>query len=343
MINILKPFEALGTRLYSNEFSRATLRLTLYYVVSTAAILGVSSLLVLTIFTPPEAKPPLRLEESKSIEVEHDEWGLYEVREHLGLVIVSVDAVILVVVSVLAYFFARRTLLPIKLLHERQRAFMGDVAHELRTPLAVMQTGAETILRKERAVDEYKNFVGDVKEEAERLTRLSNQLLQLLKSNGVADMTVESVSVSVLLRDELRRFTPYATAHEIELIADIPSQCSVDTNKDALIEIVQNLIKNAIDYSQRKGVVTVRAKEVDATLEISIEDTGIGIAKEHQGTIFGRFKKVSESRTQNSDSGSGLGLAIVQALVTQLGGRILLESEVGKGTKVTVVLPVRHS
>lgn len=339
MDNILKPFEALATRFWHNEFDRAVMKLTFYYVFSTAVILFVSSVAVLIIFAPPEMEIPFREETVKQIEVEHDDWSLYEVREHLASVVLIVDLFILFVVSIFSYFFARRTLLPIQTMHEKQRQFLGDVAHELRTPLAVMQTGADTILRRERTVAEYQQFVTDVQEEAERLTRVSNQLLQLLRTENVKTTTPTEVSVSELLENELKRFTPYAVERGVILNADIVAGVTVSTQKDELIEIVQNLLKNAIDYSDRGDAVNLTLKTDATYITFVVADTGMGISDEHQALVFDRFNKVDRARTQIKGSGTGLGLSIVKMLVTKLGGEIALKSKISVGTEVTVTLP----
>ncbi len=343
MNNILKLFAGLATRFKRNEFERATFILTFYYVFSTAVILLVSSVAVLIIFAPPETEVPFRTETETQIEIEHDDWSLYEIREHLVSVILIVDVLILLIVSIFAYFFARRTLLPIQRMHERQRQFLGDVAHELRTPLSVLLAGADTVLRHERSVPEYQLFVADVHEEATRLTRLSNQLLQLLKAGEIEMGEPSNILVSVVLSQEIRRFTPYATERDITLASDIMPGLTTFTHQDALIEIVQNLLKNAIDYSNPGDSVTLSLGTTQTSLVITVVDTGSGIDASKQKMIFDRFTKVDTARTQGSDSGAGLGLAIVKALVNKLGGELALKSEPGIGTEVIVMLPVEHS
>lgn len=342
MINILKPFAALATRFKRNEFDHATLKLTLYYVLSTAVILLVSSMAILVVFAPPETEVPFR-SETFEMEVEHDDWSLYEVREHLASVIFIVDILILLVVSVFAYFFARKTLLPIQEMHEKQQQFLGDVAHELRTPLSVMQTGADTILRQERTAHEYQEFVTDVQEEAARLTRVSNQLLQLLKTGDLYTASFKEVPISEVLMNEVKRFTPYANKHGITLTSRIVPDITAYTKPDALIEIVQNLLKNAIDYSSHGDSVSLLLQKTNTSINLIIKDTGIGIPKEQQQTVFDRFKKIDTARTQSKGSGTGLGLSIVKKLVTELSGDITLQSELGVGTEVTVILPAHHS
>lgn len=343
MNNILKPFVALATRFKSDEFQRATLKLTLYYVLSTAVILLVSSVAILITFAPPEMELPFRPETAKQDEIEHDEWSLYEVREHLTSVIVVVDFLILLLVSIFAYYFARKTLLPIQEMHKKQQQFLGDVAHELRTPLSVMRAGADTILSRERAAPEYKVFVTDVQEEAARLTRVSNQLLQMLKAGEIETDLSKEVKISELLANEIRRFTPYVAERGITLTSDITPDIISCTHQDALIEVVQNLLKNAIDYSNKGDAVTVSLRTTPTSLDIIVADTGVGIEQSKQVVIFDRFKKIDRARTQTNDSGTGLGLAIVKALVSKLGGQLALKSELGVGTAVTVSLPMRHS
>lgn len=343
MNNILKPFAELATRFRSDEFERASIILTSYYVLLTGVILLISSVATLIIFAPPETELLFIPETTAQIEIKHDDWSLYEVREHLASVVIIVDILMLIIVSSFAFFFARKTLSPIQEMQQRQRQFIGDVAHELRTPLSVMLAGADTLLCRERDVSEYKLFVIDVQEEAARLARISNQLLQLLKVGEIETCTSQEVRVSELLVNEMRRFTPYANARKITLTSDVDADITSYTHQDALIEIVQNLLKNAVDYSNNGDGVALALRSTATSLEIIITDTGIGIEPAQQQIIFERFKKVDKARTQNKDSGTGLGLSIVRALVGALGGQITLKSEIGVGTEVTVTLPLRHS
>ena len=345
MINILKPFVAWVTALKQDKFRFATLKLTFFYVLSTAVILFVSSFAVLLIFAPPETNFPFASDSdsgSNTIEVEHDQWSMYELREHLATVIFSVDILVLIIVSAFAYSFAKRTLLPIKQMHKTQQQFMSDVAHELRTPLSVMQIGADTILRQSRSPAEYQDFVTDVQAEAGRLTRLSNQLLQLLK-NTEQQLKLGKENISTIVETEVRRFLPYAKEQKINLIAKIKPDVVANTGKDSLIEVLQNLLKNAIDYNQPEGEVTVSLVVEGVRLKLKVQDTGIGIPADKQQAIFDRFTKADFARTSDTKSGAGLGLAIVKSLVSKLGGTIDLKSVKNVGTTITVSLPLSHS
>lgn len=344
MINILKPLEAWATRLKNNEFQWATLKLTFYYVLSTAVILVVSSAAVLVIFAPPETEVPFRPETVQKVAIEHSDWSVYEVREHLEVVIFIVDVCILWMISVLSYFFARKTLSPIQIMHENQRQFLGDVAHELRTPLSVLQAGADSTLRKERSSQEYQSFVVDVQSEARRLTRLTDQFLQLLRTG---DNTTENdftrENISRIVENQIRQFTSYATEHTVRIQSNISDDVYGVTSRDHLMEVLQNLLKNAIDYNIQNGSVAISLTDLETTVVIEVSDTGVGIPAQKLDTVFGRFVKSDHARTHTTTNGAGLGLAIVRELVNKLGGTSALSSTIGAGTTVTLTLPKNHS
>jgi signal transduction histidine kinase len=333
----------LVTVLKNNKFQLATLKLTLYYVLSTALILLASSIAILAVFAPPDSASVQFRDAEEGFESPYIEWNMHEVREHLPFVIFLVDATILFVVSLLSYSFAHLTLAPIRHMHERQRQFMGDVAHELRTPLSVLKTGAETMLRKTRSHLEYESFISDVQGETERLTRLSNQLLQLLKTNEMSKPVFKNEDISHMVEDEIRRFTPYAAKRKISIMLNVPPNIKTFTERDSLIEIVQNILKNAIDYNAEDGTVTVTVSEIDSSVILEVKDTGVGIPENLQAAVFERFKKGDAARTHTEVSGAGLGLSIVKALAGRLLGAIAIESETGSGTTFTVTLPKRHS
>ncbi len=341
MITILKQFVEWGTALRSDKFRYATLKLTFFYVLSTAVILLVHSVAVLFLFTP--TTTTVSSIEFEEIEAEHSELSLYEIREHLAEVIFIVDAIILLFVSVFSYYFARRTLLPIKNMHDEQRRFMGDVAHELRTPLAVILAGAGTVLRKQRSQTEYEDFIRDVQYEAGRLSRLSNQLLQLLKTGNVEKLVVNEVNLSELVTTEFKRYEPYATERQVTLAEKVDPAITLLTSEDSFVQILQNLLKNAIDYNKEGGKVTVSLVSQLNFIKLEITDTGVGIPVSLQGKIFDRFVTVSKTHGRNMMGGSGLGLAIVQSLVNKLGGTISIVSNEGEGTTCTVLLPKNHS
>ncbi len=333
MNTILKLFAAWATSLVRSEFSRAALRLTASYVLGVAVILGISSLAIYWLVI--DSIPPLT---GLSAEVPHAELSLYEFREHLVGVMLLVNGFILGISSVIAYWFARRTLRPIEENFIKQQRFVSDVAHELRTPLAVLKAGSQVLRLKERSSKEYNFFAQDLEAEIDRLTRLTNDLLRTLAPKKVdAIKLFETVDLSGLVTNQVTAFAAYATEHAVVLHTKLAPQVLVSGNQDSLIRLLQNLLKNAIDYNQPTGSVTVELKTDDKSVHCIVSDTGIGIPEADQPKIFDRFYKSDTAR--GAVGGSGLGLAIVKDIVSENQGTISVVSTVGTGTAFYITFP----
>lgn len=336
MKNILKQFGVWDTSLKQNRFTWAVFSLTLSYVVGVFIILVISSVAIFIFAIA--ALPPLSTESLNGVEIEepHTEFSAYEFRENLVNIIVTVDLVTLLIAALFAYFFARRTLLPIEELYRRQEQFVGDVAHELRTPLAVLKAGSQTVLRQTRSIPEYIEFISELEEETDRLTRLSNDLLFLLKNESAAIHPYTNFDLTAMAQKQVNNFQAYAKGKSIVLNFINSPQASIVGEYDGIVRVIQNLIKNAIDYNIQNGTVTVSVKVLGSRTELHVVDTGVGIKKESQPYIFDRFYKADSARTSN---GTGLGLAIVRDIVLQHKGQISIDSTLSQGTRVIVSLP----
>ena len=141
----------------------------------------------------------------------------------------------------------------------------------------------------------------------------------------------------------MRRFQPYATEHRIALTATITEDVLLTIHKDDYIQILQNLVKNAIDYNKKNGKVIVSLRRTNKNVVLTVTDTGIGIEEEAQQRVFSRFTKIDSARKQDTTAGSGLGLAIVKEVVSQYGGSISLSSTPSEGTEIIVTLPQMYS
>lgn len=344
MKNTSKQSAAPGISLKQSDFRRATIRLTAYYTAGIFFILLVSSVAIFAAFTSlrltPDLPPDFGLFTYEATELEHPEDTVaYELREHLLNVLFIVDATVLVLAGIASYFFAVYTLRPIEKVYEAQQRFMGDVAHELRTPLSVLKSGAENMLRQDRNMREYKEFVRESLEEADRMTQLSDDLLFLLRNKSKRHLSQTHIVLGEVAEKVVARLQSYAKEKRIRLTAKVDAGVAVLGAYEDLVRLLQNLIKNGIDYNHSEGSVAVAVRSESDYVVLTVEDTGIGIAKEQLPNIFERFYKADQSRRGGQGSSTGLGLSIVQEIVREHGASIDVASNPKEGTTITVIFP----
>jgi heavy metal sensor kinase len=217
----------------------------------------------------------------------------------------------------------------------RERQFTSDASHELRTPLTAMKTILNFMREGERPPQEYRQALDDLAEETDRLQGLVENLLQLARGERGLKLQKEEIDLSLLLADVADSLRPLAEEKDLTLTCDLPPALVVSGDTDQLIRLIVNLLDNAIKYSEQ-GPIRLSAKEMDGNAVIEVSDTGIGIPPEHLPYIFKRLYTVDAAR---SSGGAGLGLSIAQQIVQAHGGRIEVQSEVGKGSTFTVYLP----
>jgi heavy metal sensor kinase len=223
----------------------------------------------------------------------------------------------------------------------RQRRFVADASHELRTPVAAIRSMTDVVLAQNTPIDrEYVTVLRDVNAEAERLGYLINSLLLLARSDeNQVLFEHELVRLDLLASDVAATMEPLATERGITLEVVAKQSTMVLGDEVRLIQVIINLLDNAVTYSNRGGRVKLEVKTVQNKALLRVSDTGIGIAKDHLDHIFERFYRVDPARSRAAGR-TGLGLSIVDWIVRAHNGTITVESEVGKGTAFTVVLPI---
>jgi signal transduction histidine kinase len=239
----------------------------------------------------------------------------------------------------------------VKSSRQAQRDFVANVSHELKTPLTSIQGFSQAILDgTARDIEAQRHAAQIINDEAERMTRLVNELLELAKLDaGQIVMAQEPVDMGQLLRGCVEKLTPQAEHGGVELRLDLGTLPPLTGDNDRLAQVFTNLIDNALKHTSQRGRVIVAAGKVTSLparkgekavpkIEVSVADTGSGISSEDLSRIFERFYQVDKSRRRKG-KGAGLGLAIAKEIVQAHGGQIKAESVVGVGTKFTVTLP----
>jgi signal transduction histidine kinase len=341
MNRIFKQLGESATSLKANNFKIAVVRLTALYTTGVFVILLVLTGLVYGLFSTKideiQEEQESHLSEDKGNLEEAQEPLIEKLSENLFDILIFSDTLLLFLTVFISYFLARMTLAPLEDTYQKQKRFIADAAHELRTPLAVLKAGEEVLLQQERTIEEYKRFTTESLDEVNRLIGLSNDLLHLAQQADLKQQH-ERVSLSNIVHRQCESMRLYAQTKHVELSLHLDEHVFILGRSNDLSRLILNLLKNAIDYNKQNGTVRVSLIEKDTKVVLTIEDTGIGISPKDIPHIFERFYKADSSRTQNA-SGSGLGLSIAREIVEEHKGSIYLESRLGAGTVCTVRFP----
>ena len=223
--------------------------------------------------------------------------------------------------------------------------FIATVSHEFRTPVTSINMSVD-ILDQELLgplSPKQKELITSAKEDCSRLTKLARELLQLSKlESGRLQLREEELSIHNVVEASLRPLQLQFREKRVRLSADVPATLPTILAQEQQVSwVITNLVTNALKYTAAGGSVTVRGREEDGSLRLEVQDTGVGIAKEHCDRIFDKFVQIKQ--TSDATPGSvGLGLAIAKEIVEMYGGRIWVESEVGVGSTFTFLLPLRR-
>ena len=234
-----------------------------------------------------------------------------------------------------------RDISEMKRLENLRSEFVANVSHELKTPLTAIRSYAETLLNGALADrDHNAEFVRKIEKHAENLTTLIDDLLevsQLEARRGLGDFV--PVGVAWVVGKVLETVTEKARKKRIELTADCADKdLTVSGIEDHVYRAMLNLADNALNYTDAGGKVTIACGRTESGIEITVSDTGIGIAAEHLPRLFERFYRVDKARSRDL-GGTGLGLAIVKHVMNIHNGLVSVESEEGKGSKFTLSFP----
>ena len=225
----------------------------------------------------------------------------------------------------------------------QQHQFTADASHELRTPLTAIRGQIEVALSEDGSVATYRAVLQGLLAQTERLGRLVAGLLTLARADAAAlPLQREVFDLADLVGDVAAQLQPLAAERGLRLDAQARAGASVLGDEDRLLQVLLNLVDNALNYTPAGGLVTLTCGATGATVLVTVCDTGMGIAPEHLPYIFERFYRVDTARSR-ARGGAGLGLAITRTLVEAHGGSIAVQSQIGQGTCFTLRLPQQGS
>lgn len=250
-------------------------------------------------------------------------------------------------ISILIVILTGIILMVRSVMHESEIArmksdFVSNVSHELKTPLSLIRMFGET-LDSGIVTDETdrKKFYGIIRKESERLTHLINNVLDFSRMDAeVKEYNFRETDLAEVVRSTLEAYKFQVNENGFIIESELPDESVIlRIDKDAISQVLLNLLNNAVKYSGEEKYIRVRVLKDPASALISVTDHGVGIPKNELNKIFDKFYRVSTARTKET-RGSGLGLTLAKHIVEAHGGTIEVESEFGRGTRFTVILPI---
>jgi heavy metal sensor kinase len=224
---------------------------------------------------------------------------------------------------------------------EQLKRFTADVSHELRTPLTALRSVGEVSLRTARDPDAYREVIGSMLEEVDRLTRLVDELLILARADaGESQLHWESADLAELARVVAGQLAVLAEEKEQLLEVEVPALLPLTGDAVVLRQALANLVVNAVRYSPPRTRIRIGAGRIEGAAYLEVRDEGPGIPEAHSQRVFERFYRIDKSRSREM-GGTGLGLAVVKWAAEAHGGRVELESVPGRGSTFRILLPAQ--
>jgi signal transduction histidine kinase len=235
---------------------------------------------------------------------------------------------------------AAANLASLERLNQLKSEFVSMVSHEFRTALVGIQGFSEILTTEGNSPEDVKTLAGDIFSDAQRLNRMINEMLDLDRMEaGKIRIQPKPVDVNSLVREVVDRARASSNNHNLrtELDGALPI---INADPDRLIQVISNLVTNAVKYSPDGGEVSVGTHAEDGHVHVAVRDHGLGIAPENIDKMFERYERFESTKT-NKVVGTGLGLAICKQIIELHGGRIWVESKLGEGSTFEFTVPVR--
>ena len=238
-------------------------------------------------------------------------------------------------------FMAGRALRPVNESFERQRAFVADASHELKTPLTLIRADAEVVLYRDSLNEEDRRLMEHALAETDRMGAVLSDLLLVARLDaGKLEVAKKPFDLVNILTEEAERFGPRAAGKDVRLEVEVYGELPVLGDAKRTGQILAVLLDNAVRFTPPGGGIVVRGRLRDRWAEASVSDSGPGLAPEHLSRVFDRFYRAEAARSRGeTGGGTGLGLSIARDLARAQGGDLLAESTEGRGATFRLRLP----
>lgn len=277
-----------------------------------------------------------RLEEQRELQFEL-------ARDNVLQSLIIINVLILVGAGFLSYYLAYRTLKPIEEAHEAMARFTSDASHELRTPIAAMQTETEVSLMDPKlTLEEAKFQLSSNLEELSKLTTLTEVLLGLAQYDN-SQLGKTPVKIDSVIQAALEGINPFAEQKNIKLNIPEKIEEQVLGDETLLTEALFIVLDNAVKYSEDDKLITLEVTKSNNEVQLSVIDQGRGISSTELPHVFERFYRADAARSKQDIVGYGLGLSLAQRIIGLHNGSIKVTSKIGEGSTFTIILPLTQS
>ncbi|OWR31935.1 two-component sensor histidine kinase [Saccharibacillus sp. O23] len=269
-----------------------------------------------------------------------DTTSRQEILKTLIYTFAAVGVAMLIVLFFFSRFFANRSIRPVREAFDKQKQFIADASHELKTPLAVINTNADVLLANgDESIRSQEKWLRYIKSETERMAKLTGDLLYLTEMDDSRPGMVQArFDLSDAVENVMLTMEAVVFEKDLSLDYEIEPGLSLVGSREQIVQVTMILLDNAIKYANPRGRIDVSLKREHGEIRLAVSNTGEGIAAEHLPRVFDRFYRTDKSRTR-SQGGHGLGLAIAKSIVEQHKGRISVKSTVGEQTTFSVHFP----
>jgi signal transduction histidine kinase len=240
---------------------------------------------------------------------------------------------------VIGYLLTYKTLIPINLNMKKQKRFIADASHDLRTPIAIAISSIEVALHnKDLDVDTAKKVLREALKEMKEMSQLSNNLLNLSKYDGQISLELRPININEVLRMIIDRTKELAHNHTVELKTEMMKlPIIINGDKIELSQVFYNIIDNALKYTPPGGTVSISDRIISENYVVTVSDSGIGIPSSILDRVFDPFFRSDSARVTE---GVGLGLTLTKKIIESHKGSIVIRSEVNEGTNVIISFPI---
>jgi len=330
-------------------FESTTLRLTGWYLL---ILMTVSIVFSLVVFQVASSEVENRLERFQNnlqispnfippigtaASLRHEEVN--KAAANISIELLYINLIVLIAGGLGSYFLARHSLKPIEKAHEAQSRFTSDASHELRTPLAVMKTELEVAIRdKNASVDDLKQILVSNIEEVDKLSRLSEMLLNMSQMDN-AKLKLAPINIDKILRSTIKTFIKDSNRFDI----DSEENLVAIGNEMAITDLIKIFADNALQYSPTDSKIKISLAKNNGQVRFGITNSGHGISPEKLEHIFDRFYRADESRTGGKRKSFGLGLALAKTIIDLHNSQIDVTSGIDEDTTFTFYLPLNHN